>query len=275
MTGKTVTKEDLKRFYHTLLDQHHYSGEYRIEDWLRRFRYLQAQGRKRAKLAKMSIYLLVAIVVIGVVAVIQSWPIIPLMVGLLVLDIVFLIAMSKHQKLFDRLRQTLLPFLAVLQQDSHPDQPLSMELDLRGFDQVSKRVRHTAAGKQYPKVEESLFQDPWCQGQLTLCDNSVLSWQVQEIVRQRKIRKKNARGKIKFKTKYKCRTRLEFSLSFKHNRYQLNDGAAKLQVRQGERRTVLKSRQVLPITQQPGMPLPFRELLLGVSNLFKCLEPQG
>ncbi|WP_428243608.1 hypothetical protein [Gynuella sp.] len=275
MTGQTVTNEEMKRFYRTLVDRHHYSGEYCIEDWLRCFRYLQTQGRKRAKLAKISIYLLVAIVVIGVVSLVQHWPIIPLMIGLLVLDIVFLIAMRKHQKVFDRLRHTLLPFLTVLQQDSRSDQPLSMELDLRGFDQVSKRVRHTAAGKQYPRVEESLFQDPWCRGQLTLCDESVLSWQVQEIVRERKIRKKNARGKIKFKTKYKCRTRLNFSLSFKHNRYQLNDSAAKLQIKQGERRTVLKSRQVLPITQQPGTPLPFRELLLGVSNLFKCLKPQG
>ncbi|WLQ12982.1 hypothetical protein O5O45_24955 [Hahella aquimaris] len=276
--GAPAPTPELKKYLREAMRTKKLEGEFGIDEWLKRIRFMAARDKSGDNVRKW-IGISIALWVVGFIgSLVAEFP--PAAAGFAVAFVFSLIAFFtlKSKDIPNRLRDSVLPLLTILRQDANPETPLKLKVDLLGPELLSKRVNFVKAGNKYPKVEESMFSDPWFQGSLSLADGSVLNWEVLDMVRRRNIRKRNPRGKIKMKTKYKIKTRMDVSLSYKNDRYQaqVSRGAAAPQVKkEGERRSVLRCRRQAPGGSRPGEKMPLKEFLVGVSAIYKSLKPVG
>jgi hypothetical protein len=133
--------------------------------------------------------------------------------------------------LSDNLRHLALPLLRVLEEESRPDSPLTLKLDLRRPDIAEKlEDRRRFDGGAGRKIVESLYRDPWMSGRATLADGTTLAFQVVDEVRERRQTRRNARGKTKTKTKLRFWStyRVAVALPDKHYTAPTPDAATKL-----------------------------------------------
>ncbi|MDG9666415.1 hypothetical protein ONV78_01625 [Hahella sp. CR1] len=269
---------ELKKYLRETMRTKKLEGEFSIDEWLKRLRFIAARDKSGDSVRKW-VGISIALWVVGFIgSLIAEFP--PAAAGSAVAFVFSLIAFFslKGKDIPNRLRDSVLPLLTILRQDADAETPLKLKVDLLGPELLSKRINFVKAGNKYPKVEESMFSDPWFQGSLSLADGSVLNWEVLDMVRRRNIRKRNPRGKIKMKTKYKIKTRMDVSLSYKNDRYQaqVSRGAAAPQVKkEGERRSVLRCRRQAPGGSRPGEKMALKEFLVGVSAIYKSLKPVG
>jgi hypothetical protein len=144
----------------------------------------------------------------------------------------------RKQDLSDNLTNTAAPFIALLREDIRPADPLHVDIDLRPWAIAEKKKSESEPYKKgaYYKVIDTLYVDPWFSGSAVLADGTKLRWRVVDHMHQKKGRKKNARGKIKFKTKVKRKTVAVVTLAFPTKEYAVRSGA---NVKRDEKRTTM------------------------------------
>ena len=111
----------------------------------------------------------------------------------------------RRWRLHERVPGTLVPMLRVLAADMPPDGTLSVAVDMRGPkvpEKIGPKERVPTQGR-ISGMRQWFAVDPWLRMRAELRDGSVLELSVTDRVRHRKYRKRNARGKIKFKNKSK------------------------------------------------------------------------
>jgi len=113
-------------------------------------------------------------------------------------------------------------------------------------------------------------------GATRLLDGSVLAWGVVDHIRQRAITKKNLRGKIKRKTKYKVKRCIGVRLSVRQDIYTptpaVHPTPDSLSLRSGDKRHVIKARRVIT-TNTLGAGPQVRDVLDLIAQAYKRVVP--
>lgn len=156
----------------------------------------------------------------------------------------------KKQDIPNALREFVLPLVSVLREDVDPNEPVHLKLDLRGGTFAAKKQRsQTVNDKGYPKVSLDFYSDPWMLGEAKLVDGSTVSWEIQDEIRQRNVTKRNPRGKIKHKVKYKVRRTMDARIAFPSSDFKISgstDGrneGLRIRLKEGEKRKVFQTRR--------------------------------
>ena len=144
----------------------------------------------------------------------------------------------------------LLPWLVLLKEDVAPKSEVSLRLDLRGAEQEQKSLSARDMPNGLPKkpssCKDEYFRDDWFSGTASLADGVVLKWDISDLVRQRVMTRRNARGKTKVKKKYKIQRSFDVQLSVRAKDYQVGqpkpDTACRESVKQGEKRSAIRVR---------------------------------
>lgn len=184
----------------------------------------------------------------------------------------------KRQDLPNAPLQFLLPLLVVLREELPPETPVTLRLDLSGAQQAHKRLGERRWDTGWPKVKEQQFADPWLSGEARLADDSRLHWDLVDHLRRRDVRRRNARGKIKRKTKYRVKRHLTVRLGLPHESYATASAPAatqpgdRLAVRPGERRDVVRVRRVIE-ARSPDAPLAIEHFLDLVGQAYQRAQP--
>ncbi|MCP4040555.1 MAG: hypothetical protein GY731_01190 [Gammaproteobacteria bacterium] len=154
-------------------------------------------------------------------------PLLGLLAGVVILcGIMYFV--FKGKDLPNNLRDFVYPLIKIIGEDMKPDVPLHISLNLRGGMDKEKRKdeRNQSEGtSRYPKILEQHYLDPWFSGSARLADGTSLKWRVVDRIRARKITKRNHRGKIKVKHKYKIQRRMEVIIGIRQDRYQTTKGS--------------------------------------------------
>ncbi|MGP4021822.1 hypothetical protein [Actinomadura sp. 3N407] len=111
----------------------------------------------------------------------------------------------RRWRLSGRVPGVLVPMLRVLAADMRPDGTLSVAADMRGHKLPEKNGPQHDVPVRPPitSMKQWYAVDPWLRMRAELRDGSVLELSVTDRIRHRKYRKRNPRGKIKFKSKSK------------------------------------------------------------------------
>lgn len=210
-------------------------------------------------------------------------------VGLLLI-VVFAAALTiyltlRKNNVPDLLREFLVPLLAVLRQDVPAREPLHLDLDLTGLTDVKQtepppHARGHARPSGYPKIRETYYADPWLYGNTQFIDGTRIKWEITDRVRERKITKRNPRGKIKTKYKYKTKRRIDVRLQAPAAHYTLDSneggGDVMIRVKPGTKRNAVSARQAL-ITKVTGSYTPphlaVQPFLDTVAHAYRNLTP--
>ena len=148
----------------------------------------------------------------------------------------------RHLDLSDNLRVLVLPLLTVLAEETAPDSPVTLQLDLRPSNSPDKLLSSSGARAEgrYLIVERS-YRDPWLTGQAELPRGVRLGWTIVDDVVEQKKTGRNARGKTKIKTKFKKRSAMTVTVALPAGSYAVADAAV---VGGGDAESVsLKSRE--------------------------------
>lgn len=179
---------------------------------------------------------------------------------------------TKKVDLSDNLRGTALPILNIFREDFARDQPVHIRLDLRPPTDKTKKQSESAPYKHgvYYKVIDTMFEDPWMDGDAVLQDGTAIKWTIVDSIREQKKTKKNPRGKIKTKTKYTKKTEIEVAIALRTKTYAIT-APTDADVKSGEKKNVVTvSRRIRTGALDPIKPTEFVDL---VANVFKSVRP--
>lgn len=177
----------------------------------------------------------------------------------------------------NKLRNFVVPAVAILREDMNREEPLNLRMDLRGSTIKEKQTDENKPEKGYPKILEKHFVDQWFAGSARLADSSILQWQIVDHVRQRRITKRNPRGKTKIKMKYKIKTLIDVHLGLRQKDYiplspdPRADQQDKIDVKQGDKRNRIRVRRTIVSTDQESV-LELNDFLDAVASAYKQVK---
>lgn len=174
----------------------------------------------------------------------------------------------------NNMREFVLPALAVLKDDFDPKQPVHVHLDLRSPTATDKRKSESEPYKQgaYYKIIDSIYVDPWMTFAGVLSDGTKLSWSITDTIRERKKTKRNPRGKIKTKTKYRKVTEVEVEVGLKKKTYAVSQTVDGEIVAGDKRDTVRVTQRHRSDSIDPITP---RALIDAVAGVYRNTRPAG
>jgi hypothetical protein len=218
--------------------------------------------------------LLVVVTVVGVIFFSNlGWSAVTL--GVLVLLIAATIAAAwfwiwlRGVDVSNNLRSFVVPILALFREDIDPKTPVHLRLDLTQPTASPKKTGEGAPYKQgaYYKIVDTTYVDPWMSADTVLVDGTKLSWSVTDRIRERKKTKRNPRGKIKSKTKYRKITDLEVQLGLKTKTYAVAEAGVSAD---GKRSKVEVRRKVRTASLDPIDP---RALIDAITDVYRAARP--
>jgi hypothetical protein len=192
------------------------------------------------------------------------------MVGLIALAFYFVL---RRVDVPNILREFVLPFITLIREDVAPDDMVHMQLDLRGGTKEEKRKGTDNFEHLGRKIQQKFYNDPWMQGDTKLADGTALQWEISDYIRERQVTKRNPRGKIKVKTKYKVRRTFDVRVGLRGDEYALNATATnpaggKQSVKQGEKRNVIRTRHSTIGTSLTDVP-SMNDLMTPITAAYK------
>jgi len=226
----------------------------------------------------------------GFILTIISIPLIAAYIGLLTLPIAILMLIIGLIAYFflkgydvpgEKLTNSVLPILKVLQEDMNPNEKLKLRLDMRGFEFEEKK---TGESQKYDKgvyynCVDFYYRDHWMEGQATLVDGTQLIWNVYDLVRNTRKTKRNYRGKIKTKYKPKHRTYIMLQAGMKNEKYILQDNlkekgqAGKIVINDSGKRSWVTIRRT--IKHPSGYTFAPEDFLMTVASAYNRAGRKG
>lgn len=169
----------------------------------------------------------------------------------------------------DNLRKFVIPVLAIFREDIDPATPVHLRLDLTRPTLKTKKQSEGVPYKHgaYYKVIDTMYVDPWMDAEAVLVDGTRLRWSLTDRIRERQKTKRNPRGKIKSKTKYRKVTDVEVQLALKSKTYSVTHADAEAA---GNRSKVAVRRSVRTDSLDPVSP---RALIDAVTEVYRSLKP--
>jgi hypothetical protein len=183
-------------------------------------------------------------------------------------------AMLKRVDLPDSIHDFILPMITLLREDMEPDEPLHLKIDLRDGTRDERKLESRSLPSHGGRsITQTIYNNPWMSGDSTLADGSALSWELSDRIRERKVTRRNPRGKIKTKTKYKVRRLIDVRVGLKRGDYVVEgtmgkSGNNKIAMKPGEKRNVIRVRRAL-ITSDPNAPLDVKEFIDPIAEAYK------
>ena len=123
----------------------------------------------------------------------------------------------------NHLRLFVVPLFAALKEELKKKQ--TIELDLNASAALTKenlKSETKPEGKSYPRITTSLYEVPWMYGKTKLLDETLLEWNITDLVRHRTVVKQNPRGKIKTKEKFKIKHKISAKITFAKSQYKIS-----------------------------------------------------
>ncbi len=172
------------------------------------------------------------------------------------------------------LREFVLPLVAVLREDLNADESLRLKVDMRGGTAQEKKIRtQVLRDSGYPKISESHYVDSWMEGEGSLVDGTVISWDVVDNIRERSVTKRNPRGKIKQKVKYKIKRVITARVGMRKASYGMASASeAGMLMKSGDKRNVIRLRRQFILTQINQNP-DIAEILGLITDVYKRATP--
>lgn len=169
----------------------------------------------------------------------------------------------------NNLRSFVVPVLTLFREDFDAKSPVHLRLDLSSPTAKEKKTAESEPYKHgvYHKVIDTTFVDPWMSADALLVDGTKLSWSVTDRIRERKKTKKNPRGKIKTKTKYRKVSDLEVQLALRTKSYALANAELSAD---GKRSKVEVERSVKVDSLDPIDP---RALIDAITEVYRAARP--
>ncbi len=206
----------------------------------------------------------------------------PLALGTGISLVYYLMRWRKHRRfdVSDNVRKVALPFLSVLKQDIAASESVRVRLDLKQPMHAEKRVGESPPYQlgRYYKIVDTHYRDPWFEGSARLIDGTVVRWSVVDQVCESKRRKKNPRGKIKFKTRHMKRSLVEVAVGLSYKRYQVQEpntrpsAGQKLEFEPTAKRATVK---VSSKWKQKSLdPIDPKLLIDAIATAYSCAQPR-
>jgi hypothetical protein len=203
------------------------------------------------------------------------WPIAILM-GLLYL-------IKKKSDLPNKFREFVVPLVSILREEMRASEPLFLHLDFRGGTEQYKQTsgEHFKTAKRpasYVKADitERFFSDIWIEGRARLADDSRLELAIVDHICERKVGKRNARGKYKTKTKYKIKSVIEARLQLPQEDYALMGAGGResdrIRLKSGEKRNAIRVRRVVKSSDLNSV-LGLNHALDVIARAYKNVAP--
>ena len=173
---------------------------------------------------------------------------------LMIFPTLILRSMLGRVDIHNNLRGFIVPMINLIGQDMEAGQKMVLNLDLRGKklkEKLKECIKNDPGWFSYPKSTISTYEDPWFNLTTELVDGSKLMLTVDDQITQLDRSRKNARGKIKIKSKDKIKHMIRASLALKHKKYAIatqNDiykFGDNLKLKDGQNRQVLGLKHVV------------------------------
>jgi len=190
-------------------------------------------------------------------------------------------ASLRGQDLDNKLRDFVMPMILVLREEMNPKDKLTLEADFRGAQSDDKLISERTfnpEGGHYPEVNETIYSDPWLIGKARFADGGSLVWRIEEKLRKRAICKRNPRGKIKHKNKFKIKQQISIRLGLPRKRYQLVSAGQdelsndRVEIRETDKRYTFKIQRT-SISDEPGSGLRIQEFLDPLAEAYRRVRP--
>jgi hypothetical protein len=169
-------------------------------------------------------------------------------------------------------REFIMPVLSVFREDIDPAHPVHLKLDLTPPTAKTKLQSEGEPYKRgsYYKIIDKVFVDKWMTASAVLVDGSRLSWSITDEIRERSKTKKNPRGKIKTKTKYRKKTDIAVELGLRAKAYDI-EAPAEAEIKRGEKRnTVRLEREQRSDSLDPIAPAALIDV---ITDIFRNARP--
>jgi hypothetical protein len=216
-----------------ILESRKISGKHSIREWNRKLSHIAIMdayadkargGLKGILIVSLFLTFFVAMFMINA-------PLFFLILVIVVGVSIFLTAMFFYGKLRNidvgnQLRYFLIPTLKLLGRKVRKSHKVDLDIDLNlPIDEQYKtdqEVDSQPADVRFRKVTHTYYRLPWLQAKVPLADGSLLVWENEDLVRERKVIKKH---KSKRKTKIKTKHLVKVKLMLPKSRYQLLEGS--------------------------------------------------
>lgn len=201
------------------------------------------------------------------------WFVVPVVLALAAaIFLLWMWAWTKKIDLSNNFRQFVLPVLTMFREDFAAGQPVHVKLDLRPPTSPPKKTGESAPYKHgvYYKIIDTTYADSWMSAKAMLSDGSKLEWSITDSIRERKKTKKNPRGKIKTKTKYTKKSKIEVELGLRNKLYEVAPLPGAEIEAGAKRNSVSVSRKVRTDSLDPINP---RELIDLVAGIYRNARP--
>jgi hypothetical protein len=178
----------------------------------------------------------------------------------------------------NHLRLLLMPLLAILREDIHKNGKISIKAILAPSAPEEYKIKDIpSSGSNYPKVNESHYKIPRIILNTILIDGTSLLLTLTEFMRKRDITKRNPRGKIKNKKKYKLKQVAIIKLQFKKSIYQLKEeGNISKDIIFAENETsYIFKVKITEITRGLQHCVPPKRVIKTIGSVYKLVQPIG
>lgn len=130
------------------------------------------------------------------------WLLLPAFLGLAIWRLIQYKKMKKMDLIND-FRGCLRPALKDLANDIDREKKIKVQMDLSGPVEGKKKSKMEIPPGHYIKVEETIYEDPWCEVRLPLVDGTTAVVEFDITWHKLDVKKRGSRGKIKWKTKWR------------------------------------------------------------------------
>lgn len=205
-----------------MLRSSHISGTRPVKEWVDILSRLAARDLHGDELRKLFGWLAAATAVITFLGLAFDAPMIGLTFAGITLVSLILWKILSSMDLSAPFRELVVPWVMILKEDMHPDAPLTLEIDLSGGCQRSKRYRSTGGGAgsfMFGGIRTTWYVDPWLRGRARLLNKARMSFAVTDRIRERRISKRSSSGKIKTKYKYKTKQEMQVQITLPPGRW--------------------------------------------------------
>ena len=229
--GKAITAyKKLSKNQIKLIKRKKSTNSATIDTWLNFFKDIAVfdQYGDNARQASMSmmIKLFLLLIVTVILAVITKlFPLAIVIVSVLSLAILVLRVISSLLKRYDidnTFREFIIPTLLILKEEVNPNQKVDLSFNLYKTEKCTpkEKARIIQGGMfSYPKITEANYENQWLNISMELADGSILKVNIADFLRWRGIKKKNARGKVKTKSKFKLKQLVDVSLTLPNKQF--------------------------------------------------------
>jgi len=214
-----------------ILERRKVSGKHSIREWNRKLSHLavmdsyadKARGGLKTMLI-LSVFLTFFVSIFMLNAPV-FFLILVLVIGVSIfLTALFFYGKLRHIDVGNQLRYFVIPTLKLLNRKvrkSHKVE-LDINLSLPNDEQymVDEQIDNQPEDKRFKKVTNIYYRVPWLQAKVPLADGSLLIWENEDLVRERKVVKYR---KNKRKTKYKVKHQVKLKLMLPKSRYRLQE----------------------------------------------------